>query len=312
MQAVILAAGKGSRLHPLTLERSKAMMPVAGKPMVARVMDMLKQAGLQEFILVAHPEDHELHNYFSGSKNVTITYQMEQKGAAHALMSAAAFIKGDFILSACDNLVTPDEASAFVELFRILRGKGQDGLLALIRVPKEKMTSMGMVEWDGNKIQRIVEKPALETALSEIASIPFYGFSRHFLDYLPRIKPSKRGELELQDAMQMQIAENHALYGKILSGRMTVTNATDLLTLNFRFLDQEQTMLQKEFPGVKKFIPPCLVEMGAIISPGCTIGPNVLVEAGARIGINATLKNTLVLRNACVPDGENAENAIFS
>ena len=57
MQAVILAAGRGTRLKELTSSRSKAMMPIAGKPMIARVIEMLIRGGLSEFIIVAHPED---------------------------------------------------------------------------------------------------------------------------------------------------------------------------------------------------------------------------------------------------------------
>ena len=311
MQAVILAAGKGSRLHPLTLERSKAMMPVAGKPMIARVMDLLKQAGLHEFIVVAHPQDHELHNYFAADKNVTLAWQAERKGAAHALSCAAPYIQADFVLSACDNLVSPDEASTFVRHFRSLLEQGQAGLLALIRVPKEKLTSMGMVDWDGEIIQRIVEKPALDSALSEVASIPLYGFSQRFLGFLSLVKPSRRGELELQEAMQMLITETQGLHGEMLSGRQTVTDASDLLALNLHFLAQEKADLRQWQQDGVLVIPPCLVEPGVEIAWGCTLGPNVMIETGAKIGKGAIINNALVLRGAVVSDGEIVENSVF-
>ncbi len=311
IQAVILAAGKGSRLQPLTLDRSKAMLPVAGKPMIARVMDLLKQAGLQGFIIVAHPEDLELRQFFAADDHVTLTFQSERKGAAHALQSAAPFIRADFILSACDNLVVPAEAAAFVQHFRALRNRGQDGLLALIQVPPEKMTSMGMVDWEGEIIQRIIEKPSPQTTISEIASIPLYGFSQRFLEFLPRVQPSKRGEMELQDAMQMLIAETHGLHGEMLSGRMTVTDTRDLLTLNLQYLTKEHATLQKGLRSKVQFIAPCLVEAGAKISEGCTIGPNVLVENGAIVGKGACIQNALVLRSAVIPDGDIVENKVL-
>lgn len=310
MQVVILAAGKGSRLHPLTLERSKAMMPVAGKPMIARVMEMFNQSGLEQFIVVAHPEDHELNQYFSRDNHVVITHQAERKGAAHALQCAAPFINSDFILSACDNLVAQAEAFAFVQQFTNLCIQGQTGLLALIRVPLEKIQAMGMVDWDGEKIQRIVEKPSPDATISNIASIPLYGFSLHFLDFLHRVKPSKRGELELQDAMQMMIAETNGIHGKMLSGRLTVTDTRDLLALNLHYLHQQQNAIDN-LPGGVTFIQPCLIEKDSIFSDGCIIGPNVLVEAGAKIGKGAIVKNAVILRGANVPDGEIVENLVY-
>ena len=64
MQAVILAAGKGSRLHPITLNRTKAMVPILGKPIVERVMETLVANGIRKFILVTSPEDQEVERYF--------------------------------------------------------------------------------------------------------------------------------------------------------------------------------------------------------------------------------------------------------
>jgi dTDP-glucose pyrophosphorylase len=312
MQAVILAAGKGSRLHPLTLNRSKAMLPIAGKPMIARVMEMLKFAGLQEFIIVAHPEDRELRNFFAPSQNIKIVLQSERKGAAHALSYAAPFIKSDFVLSACDNLVNPAEAASFVQHFQPHPARKALGLLALLRVPKEKMNSMGMVDWDGSNIRRIIEKPSPSFSTSDLASLPLYCFSHRFLDYLPRIKPSIRGEFELQDAMQMLIDETGALEGQLLSGRLTVTNASDLLELNLHFLTQEFPSPPASLPPGVRFISPFLLEPGAQVAPGCLIGPNVLIESGSSIGSGAILRNALVLRGAAFPAGATLENRIIS
>jgi glucose-1-phosphate thymidylyltransferase len=312
MQAVILAAGKGSRLQPLTFERSKAMMPIAGKPMLARVMEMLQAAGLDEFIIVAHPDDRELYDVFSPLPNVKIVWQAERKGAAHALSYAAPHIKSDFVLSACDNLVEHAEAARFVQHFRADPDHTPAGLLALIRVPKEKMSSMGMVVWDGVKIQKIVEKPAPEAVISNIVSMPLYCFSRRFLELLPLIQPSRRGEIELQDAMQMLIDESGDLQGEMLSGRRTVTDASDLLELNLHFLAREAAALPESFPASTHFHLPCLVEPGVEIAADCQIGPNVLLETGSKIGQGAILRNTLILRGAVVPAGEIVENNIFA
>ncbi|MEI7847876.1 MAG: sugar phosphate nucleotidyltransferase [Chloroflexota bacterium] len=312
MQAVILAAGKGSRLQPLTLERSKAMMPIAGKAMITRVMEILQQAGLQEFIVVAHPEDIELKNLFSSNPNVKIVWQTERKGAAHALSYAAPFIQGDFVLSACDNLVKPQEAANFIQRFRSNTHPKLSGLLSLIRVPIEKIKSMGMVVWNGEMIEHIVEKPSIDAVVSDLASTPLYCFSASFLDYLPLIKPSKRGEYELQDAMQMLIDDTHNVHGMMFSGRWTVTDANDLLDLNLQFLSQEMQLVPELINKSIQLIQPCLFESGVELEDNCRIGPNVLIETGSKVGKGAVLRNALVLRGATVPAGRLVQDEIFT
>lgn len=310
LQAIILAAGKGTRLQPLTLARSKAMMPVAGEPMLARVLEILAVTTLTEIIIVAHPEDSELHEQFGSLPGVRIVHQAERKGAAHALACAAPFIHGDFILSACDNLVDPLEAERFVNNFQ-RHSQGQPcGRLALVHMPAEKMTSMGMVVWDGETINSIVEKPSAERVVSNLASIPLYCFSRHFLDYLPHIQPSRRGEYELQDGMQMFINQAGELRGELFSGRETVTDARDLLELNLRYLAREaKSPAQNLYPGVH-FNAPCLVETGAQIERGARLGPGVLVERGSTIGADAHIRRALVLRGANIAPGEMIDDQV--
>ena len=311
LQAVILAAGRGTRLQKLTSTRTKAMMPIAGKPMIARVIEMLKDAGLSEFIIVAHPQDQELKDLFSQSPDVRLAFQSERKGAAHALSMAAPLIKEDFLLTACDNLVGEKEAQDFVNCFLSANSQRPAGLLALMRVPPEKISSMGMVDWDGESVNSIVEKPAPGVVLSDIASMPLYCFQHHFLDYLPRLSPSVRGEFELQDAMQMMITETRSLHGKMLSGRQTLTDAADLLELNLRFLGRESQVSAPNLPESLSLIPPYLIEPGVEIGADCLIGPGVVIEAPAKIGKRAVLRNALVLRGAQVPDNEIVENVVF-
>ncbi len=79
MQGVILAAGKGSRLHPITVGRSKAMVPILGKPIVERVMEMLAENGIDDFILVVSPGDRDIVRYFNRESKL----DAEVKGISH-------------------------------------------------------------------------------------------------------------------------------------------------------------------------------------------------------------------------------------
>jgi dTDP-glucose pyrophosphorylase len=222
MQAVILAAGSGSRLHPLTLTRTKAMLPIMGKPMIGRVMETVARCGIRDFIVVASPHDRELIHYLEQQQveSVRLVYQSPARGAADALLHAAALIEGDFLLSACDNLVPLPDLQAMLDCWH--SGVAPKGLLALLRIPTQEISSCGIVEMDGDWVVRIVEKPALADAPSNIASLPLYCFRQNLLEFLPRVQPSPRGELELQDAIQMLIDELGGVRGINMQSRMVL------------------------------------------------------------------------------------------
>ena len=107
MQGVILAAGKGSRLHPITVHRTKAMVPILGKPIVERVMETMVQNGIRDFILVVSREDSEVGRYFQEQTGLDIdihfVVQPERLGMANALTLAARFITGSFVTSSGGN-----------------------------------------------------------------------------------------------------------------------------------------------------------------------------------------------------------------
>ena len=182
MQAVILAAGRGSRLHPITKNRTKAMCPVVGKPIVERVMETLVTNGIHEFILVISSDDQEILDYFEERSKLEATIrfatQDQQLGMGHALLQAAPYIKGDFLLSSCDNLVSETTIHRMLSMW--FSNPPPNGILALLRVGPEELTRMGVVELQGDRIIRIVEKPTLAEAPSDIGSVPIYIFSYKF------------------------------------------------------------------------------------------------------------------------------------
>ena len=122
MQAVILAAGKGSRLHPITTRRSKAMLPILGRPIVERVMEHIALNGIDDFILVVSPDDYQITRYFRRESrieaDVRFVYQPHRLGMADALRCAAPLIEADFILSACDNLTSTQHIACMLAMWR--------------------------------------------------------------------------------------------------------------------------------------------------------------------------------------------------
>ncbi len=303
--AVVLAAGKGKRLQPLTASRTKAMAPVAGKPIVARVMESLAAHGVQRFILVVSPEDSQITSYFAASPHeIRFVLQPERKGMGDALLHAAPFITGDFILSACDNLMETADIAQALAAWQV--EPLPQAVLSLLRVSAAEIPHTGIVALQEGWVTRIVEKPALTEAPSDIASIPLYIFTSSFLDYLPSIRPSARGEYELQDAIQNLIQHNLAtqncssVRGVLVAQRMTLTNTADLLALNLHYLAQEQPLvIQTDKIGTDfQPRPPLWVDPGVVIGAHCQLGPNVFVESGCVIPDGAMVQNAVVLREA--------------
>jgi dTDP-glucose pyrophosphorylase len=239
MQAVILAAGKGSRLHPITTSTSKAMLPILGKPIVERVMESVASCGVLDFILVISPTDDQIRTYFQSESKLDVdvhfVYQPERLGMADALIQAIPLIKEDFILSACDNLVSEEDVGRLVATWRGL--SDSQAILTLIKVPEEDIEKSGIVTLDGDRVTSIIEKPSLDQAPTHFASIPLYCFSTRILDLLSQVPLSSRGEFELQDAIQMLIEEGGDVRGLFFQKRFTLTTAADLLGIYKHFLD---------------------------------------------------------------------------
>jgi dTDP-glucose pyrophosphorylase len=292
------------------------MCPVAGKPMVERVMDTLATNGISDFILVISPDDPEIVDYFEHKSKIKAKIQFviqeKQLGMGHALLQAAPHIQDNFILSSCDNLV---ENKFIIRMLMLWAGyPPPNGILALLRVGPKELTRMGVVELDEeNRILRIVEKPTLDEAPSNIGSVPIYLFSYKLVDYLEKIQPSPRGEYELQDAMQELIEKDGDVYGLLLPNRIDLTHPKDLLRLNLHFLKQSpKTGVTPRSPeNGTHFINPVIIEDDAKIGANCKIGPNVFIESGAIIGDEVWLENCVVLRGQKVSAQAHLKNKLI-
>jgi len=304
-----LAAGKGSRLHPITLKRSKAMLPILGKPIVERVMETLCANGINDFILVVSRDDRDIVKYFNEESelefNITFVVQEERLGMANALQRAAPFIHQDFVLSACDNLAPVQHVAELIE--RQQADETIHATLSLMRIDPSSVSKTGIVEMVDGRVTHIVEKPQPEEAPSDIASLPLYVFTSRILDYLPHVPLSPRGEYELQDAIQMLIEADGGVQGVFfVEGRLTLTGPDDLLAINRHYLlnGYDRAQLAPFTVGNNThLITPLRIERGTVIGEGCVIGPRVYIERDCHIGSNVVIKDAVVLRESAIEDG---------
>jgi NDP-sugar pyrophosphorylase family protein len=317
MQGVVLAAGKGSRLHPITLRRSKAMVPVLGKPLVERVMEDMHGNGVTDFVLVVSPDDRDIQRHFRHEStleaDVRFVYQTERLGMADALRKAVPLIEGDFVLSACDNLTSAEYVGQMLTAWE--QEPHPSAVLSLMPVSRDRISSTGIVELDGEWVTRIVEKPTPEEAPSNVSSLPLYCFGEVLLRYLPEVQLSARGEYELQDAIQMLIEREGRVRGVFVERRLTVTGPGDLLDINRHYLvsgdDRPQLAPNTVGPNTR-LITPLRIESGVVIGADCVIGPNVYIERDCQIGTGAYIRDAVVLRDVQVPAGSRITNQVVS
>lgn len=324
MLAVLLAAGKGTRLHPLTDHRSKAMMPIAGKPMIERVLEMLRRGGASHFIVVAHPDHRPLIEHLRQppwAEQVRLTYQEQRLGMAHAVEQVAPLIRdadvSAFLLASSDNLFPEGHVAALVDG---QRQDDSDAALTLMWVPRDEAPATAVVRLQGGRVTDIIEKPQPEAipgygrAHEALGAPSLYALSTRVLDYLREVPVSPRGEREFTDALRLLIDDGGDVRGEMVSKRMTLTHPQDLLLINRHFLRHNPACaaVEADLPGDLTVTPPVRIEAGAEIGEGCRIGPEVFLEDRCQIGPGAVLRRTVVLRTGVVDSGAVIEDAVVS
>jgi glucose-1-phosphate thymidylyltransferase len=219
LKGVILAGGTGSRLHPLTLITNKHLLPIYDRPMVTYSIEALVKAGVTELMLVTggtHAGEFfrllgNGHEY--GIDRLFYAYQDKPGGIAEALGLAERFGRGDrIVVMLADNVVERSLAPA-VEHFR-RQERGGRILLAQLGEP-EHLRHLGVAELEGDRVTRIVEKPA--DPPSEYAVTGIYFYDERVWDVIPTLEPSGRGELEITDVNNWYV-EQGAMEYDVLEG----------------------------------------------------------------------------------------------
>jgi len=183
-KAMILAAGEGTRLRPLTLDCPKPMLPVAGRPLLEHTVEWLRRHGVSEIAVNLHYKPLSITGHFGdGSRfGVAITYSHEEQllGTAGAVKRLEHFFHGTFVVIYGDVLTDLD----LTAMAAFHRDRGGAGSVALYRV--DNPSARGLVETDGDgRILRFVEKPRPEEVFTDLANAGVYILEPEILDHIP-------------------------------------------------------------------------------------------------------------------------------
>jgi UDP-N-acetylglucosamine diphosphorylase/glucosamine-1-phosphate N-acetyltransferase len=317
LKAVVLAAGEGVRLQPLTFTRPKHMISVGGKPILEHCLNAIKACGINHVVIVVHYMADAIRQYFgSGEKfglHIEYTEQPGVLGTGNAVSVAEPFVDGDFVLVYGDLLFTPKALRSVLDLYVAKKPKA-----VLAVVPVEKPENYGVVELgEGGIVKRVVEKPTCGEAPSNMANAGIYVFSTDIFEKIRKIKASSRGEWEITDAITLMAKEREPVFAVKISSTewFDIGRPWDLLEANRWVLSRVEHRVIGHVEAGAHIVGPVTVAETAHVRSGAyiegpvyigeysDIGPNCYIRPCTSIGRKVRIGNACEVKNSIIMDG---------
>jgi UDP-N-acetylglucosamine diphosphorylase/glucosamine-1-phosphate N-acetyltransferase len=307
LKAVILAAGEGHRMRPLTANRPKVMLPIAGKPILEHLLVEAKAAGVKEFTFVVGYCGEQVRNYFGdgGKWGVSIAYseQRKQLGTADAIRAAAGVIEENFLVVNGDVIVN------HADLKKLMQSSGNTMSVIEVKDPR----GLGIVELAKGKVVNIHEKSKRPPTLW--ANTGVYLFTPEIFSAIEKTEKSPRGEYEITDSLQILADSKEGLYYVEIKSWLDLTYPWDLLRINEAMLEKlaAQNLGEIEpnvtLKGVVAVGKGTVIKSGAyiegpvIIGENCVIGPNCYIRSSTTIGDDCHVGAAVEVKNSIIMNG---------
>jgi UDP-N-acetylglucosamine diphosphorylase/glucosamine-1-phosphate N-acetyltransferase len=315
MKAVVLAAGEGIRLRPLTLTRPKHLIPVGGKPLLEHLLLSLKAAGIDEALIVVHYMADKIQHYFGNGSHlgIKLEYAVQKQigGTADAAGMAETHVK-EFLLIYGDLYITSNIIKHVLRSY-----EKEKPVAAMTVVPVKNPEQYGIVELDGAHVTGIIEKPQPKEAPTNLANAGLYIFQPGIFEKIRQTDKSSRGEWEITDSLRLLIQEdrNSILAVQVSSEEwLDVGRPWDLFEANQRALNEIEPVVEGTIEDGAHFIGPVTVRKQARIRSGAyiegpaylgehsDIGPNCYIRPYTSIGKNVRIGNACEIKNSIILD----------
>ena len=329
VQAVILTAGEGTRLRPLTVSRVKGMIPIANKPILEHVVQALAKNNIRDIIMVVGYKKERIMAYFEDGTDfdVKIRYveQKKQLGTAHALAQAQDMIKHSFLTLPGDNIIAPDSIAKLLD-----KNKCDASMLITKSDTPSKYGVVGLV---GDKVKHIIEKPEItgdlltkgvpsifslalwehqEKSLSDLISTGIYQFQPKIFKTVDEIMAQDK--YNMSDLLQHLIGNDKNIRAIKTGTWADAVYPWDLLEMNAMVLQNTVMAKSGRIEHGAIIRPP--VEIGedtvirsnsyimgpVVLGRGCEVGPNTCIMPSTSIGNNVTIDPYTEIRHSIIMD----------
>lgn len=306
MECVVLAAGEGKRMRPLTAKRPKVMLPIANRPMMEHLVIAAREAGITDFVFVVGYGEREIRRHFGdgSSLKIHIEYatQRQQRGTADAVGAARDHVTGPFLVMNGDMVLKQEDIAT------LCHRKPS----CMCTTTTDHAEDYGVIMVEDGQIISLEEKS--RHPKSNLINAGAYLFSLEIFDLIDAVRPSPRGELELTDALTVLIARKQ-LYSHPLTYWMDVGHPWDLLEANISFLDNipstnegiiEDGVTLKNMVSVGEgsvIKAGTYIEGPCTIGKNCRIGPHAYIRGATSIGDDCHIGHCSELKNSIIMNG---------
>ena len=311
MEAVILAAGEGIRMRPLTANHPKVMLPIANKPILEHTILEAKKAGISDFVFIVGHKDEQITDYFGdGDKwGVRILYRLQQQamGTADALKMAQDVVRENFLVLNGDIIVNE----------RDIRKLSQSDKITIGVKEVNDPSGLGIIEEMDGFVRHIIEKPEFPT--SKRVNTGVYFMTPQIFPAISRTTKSTRGEFELTRSIEMLIEQGVPIRCKTLECWQDIGYPWDLLDANAAAMSDLSVSNNGVIEENVHIQGPINIGQGTIIRSGsyitgpvcigcnCNIGPNCYIRPATsigdncRIGAGVEIKNSIIMKDTKIP-----------
>jgi len=316
MECVILAAGEGKRMHPLTLTKPKVMLPVAGKPILEYNLKILGRFFKKIYVVVGYKKEKIIEYFGNKFNDTSIEYieQKEQTGTGNAILTLKGKIDDKFFVMNGDLIVSENTIKNFINF---PDKKNFPNVICLKTV--ENPSEFGVVEVKGEEIIGIEEKP--ENPKSRLINAGIYIFENEIFDIIENLEKTERGEYEITDAIKILIKKKK-IYAYMMRddelwvdvGRpYNLLDANEILLKNIKNeiygnVEERVTIKNNVFIGKgteilsgSYIIGPCYIGENCKIGPNTFIRPYTSIGNNCHIGNATEIKNSIIMNNTNVP-----------
>lgn len=323
LKAIILSAGEGSRMRPLTLTKPKTMLPVAGKPIIQYNIESLRDNGITDILLIVRYKEEIVRNYFGDGSDfgVNISYKTQKDflGTANAISYGEDFIDDSIIVLNGDIILDDEIIHEIIKKYNYL---SPDTLMLLTEV--EDPSAFGVVEIENGNIKNIVEKPKREEAPSNLVNAGIYIFNKDIFDKIRETEISERGEYEITDSVSLQIEDNKTVIGhKNSKDWIDVGRPWELIEVNEELIGKLKTEIKGTVEAGAVIHGEVFLDEGSVIKAGvyiegnvyigknCDIGPNSYIRGNTYFGDNVHVGNAVEIKNSIIMENTNVSHLSY-